>query len=116
MLSSDREILIDIQGQLVKINTRLDRIESRMDKLETCMGRLEDRMTLLEHDMITLQTSVYWGLATIGIFLAGITIIPSVISLFRKPEPKSNDKIELTFSQFLDIWMRGGNHSSKSEK
>ncbi len=55
----------------------------------------------------SLQTSVYWVLAAVGIFLASMTIpaiIAGIISTFRKPA--QDDSVKLSLSQFAELLIR----------
>lgn len=72
MESSDREILLEINGRVMKL-------ESRVEKLETRAGVIEQRLDRIETRADVLLTSVYWifaglslviGLSTVFITLA----------------------------------------------
>ena len=102
MQSSDREILIDIQGQLVKINTRLDRLESRMDKLEQRVDKLETRF-----DDLTGYIGNWFTI--LAIFVAVIGVITPLI--FSRQNRDQTDARPVNVNVY-----QGENQSSKSEK
>lgn len=79
MTSSDREILIEISGRLV-------RMESRMDKLETRMEVIERRLDIIETRVEGLQTSVYWIFAGISVVIGISTMFLSVLPNLRREE------------------------------
>lgn len=79
MQSSDREILLDIQGQLVKIDTRLNVLESRMEHLEQRLDMLEKRF-----DDLTGYIGNWFTILAIFVAVVGV-IAPLIFS--RKDSP-----------------------------
>lgn len=77
MESSDREILLRIEGRVIRLEGKVDGLSERVGTLEAKVGALEQGQRLLHVQIDSLQTSVYWVLAAIGIFLASL-IIPSL--------------------------------------
>ena len=57
MQSTDREILLEINGRLIRLESRMDKLESRMDKLESRMDKLESRMEILTEGQNALRVS-----------------------------------------------------------
>ena len=53
---------------------------SQLSAIETRLANIEVEQQLLRQKIDDLQTSVYWVLAAIGIFIACVTI-PSIIAL-----------------------------------
>lgn len=81
-----------------EVLTRLDGIESRLGKLESRAGALETEVGFLRHDQANLQTSVYWVLAAIGLYLAMITLPPFILGLFRKWTGSDKPSVSQGFS------------------
>lgn len=81
MESTDRELLLEINGRLVRIETRLDNLEVRVSALEERMTRQEIRMDTFEtelrhtNDKIDwMQTTIYWGFAILGVAAAYVPL------------------------------------------
>ena len=109
MVSNDFRIVINgqafmLEGEVLKpaaesdfqqeVLRRLDGIESRLGNVESRLGVVEQEQRLLHVKVDDLQTSVYWVLAAIGIFLAALgipAIIASILSVFRKSEPQRTE-------------------------
>ncbi|MBR0258025.1 MAG: hypothetical protein IJQ58_09835 [Synergistaceae bacterium] len=108
MTSSDREILIAIQGEIHALRLeqseqgqRLNRIESRITRLETTQEEQEQRLMRMEqrqesyltemrhtNDKIDwMQHTIYWGFAIIGIIIALFALRPQE----HAPKPSEND-------------------------
>lgn len=86
-----RPVQSSFQSEVLR---RLDGIESRLDGIESRLGTVEQEQRLLHSKIDGLQTSVYWILGAIGIFLAAIGIIgiiSTVITAFRKPETAQSE-------------------------
>ena len=79
MTSTDREILLEINGRIMRMESRLENVESRVEVIER---RLDIQGTKLED----LQTSVYWVFAGIGILLAISTIFLALMPFMRREE------------------------------
>ena len=79
MESTDREILIAIQAEQARQREEFSEfrgeVRQELDSPHT-------ELLILNHDVANLQTSVYWVLGAIGIFLAAL-VLPSII---RKPD------------------------------
>lgn len=112
MVSSDRVIIIEIDGKTYRLNesghgfqqevlNRLDGIESRLGALESRVGAVERELGYVRHDQANLQTSVYWGLAVIGIFLAAIAVLPSWSRKQEKPDTEVKPDPSITPSEIL---------------
>ena len=94
MTSTDREILLEINGRIMRMESRLENVESRVEGIER---RLDIQGTKLED----LQTSVYCveGKFDIALWSGGIcfAVIAAMITfasiyvpmLLRKPEAES---------------------------
>ena len=73
-----------IDGVETSLNARIDGVEtslnSRMDKMETSlnsrMDRMENRIDGVERRMSTLETMIYWILATLSAALAALALTP----------------------------------------
>ena len=92
MTSSDRDILISINGRLERIELRLDRVEQRLDRVEQRLTAVEQKVEALTVKQDILQTSVYWGFAVMGLIFAFVGIfVPSITAMFtRLAELRSN--------------------------
>lgn len=80
MSSQDIYIVIDGQEYQISGNGKSrSEIQSavidKLDSIEYRIGRIEQELEIMEHDQSALQTSVYWVLAGIGIFIAPLIII-----------------------------------------
>ena len=67
MLSTDREILLDISGQIVRINSELQAIRTEQRSIH-------EEQRLLNAKIDWLQHSIYWGFALIGIIAAALAL------------------------------------------
>lgn len=111
MVSTDREILLDIQAEQAKQRQEFSEFKAvvlqRLDNIEM-------EMTIIKHDQATLQTGVYWVLGAVGIFLAALgipAIVASVLSVFKTSESKQADSkqadtLSITNS-LLDAFTKG---------
>ena len=66
MISSDREILLDIQGMQFKQHQEYGEFQAIVLKR---LDNLDRELIIIKHDQANLQTSVYWVLGAVGIFL-----------------------------------------------
>ena len=124
MISNDFRIVINgqvfsVEGQVLKpvnennfqqeVLKRLDGIESRLGSIESRLGTVEQGQRLLHVKVDDLQTSVYWVLAAIGIFLAALgipAVIASILSAFRKSETKQPDSQSIA-SSIIEAFTKG---------
>ena len=113
---NSEDVFIVINGQHYKLEGMPTPSYPHSEFEQLVLKRLDDieaEQRLLNLKTDGLQTSVYWVLAAIGIFIAGITIpsvIASLVSALRRPEQKS-DKVELTFAQFTDLVLHRLTHN-----
>ena len=106
MVSTDREIQLDIQAEQAKQRQEFSEFKAvvlqRLDNIEM-------EITIIKHDQATLQTSVYWVLGAVGIFLAALgipAIVASVLSVFKKSGSQQADTQSITNS-LLDAFTKG---------
>ena len=75
MTSSDREILIAIDGKVTALGERLDHLEARVAAVER---RIETLSIEVQHNTDRIdwvQTTVYWGFAMIAFIVGAIPIV-----------------------------------------
>ena len=103
MISSDREILISINGEVQSLSMRVSRLEGEISGLRTEIKEIRDNQVILSHDLASLQTSVYWIFAAIGIFLAAVSILPSLADVFRreKEDTRTENQTLLELMKYL---------------
>ena len=111
---TSNDVLVVIGGQSYRIagdtlkpaeNSFQAEVLKRLDGIEFRLGVLEQEVTFIKHDVAHLQTSVYWALAAIGIFIASLAIpsmIAGIASAFRR---KDDDRVNLTIS-LTDLFRR----------
>lgn len=75
MDSTDREILLDISGRLVRIESRVERVETRLDGLESRVAVMENELRLQSARTDWMQTTIYWGFAIIGVICAFVPLL-----------------------------------------
>lgn len=103
MMSSDREILLDIQGSIYKLNTRLDRVESDVAELKTGLQKTNTSVKLLTQTVqhmderlsariSDLQTFFYYGLVIIGVLIAFTTFVITSFSFLRREESEGRSR------------------------
>ena len=81
MVSTDRDILLDIKAEQVKQRQEFSEFKAVVLKR---LDNVEYEQKLLHSKIDSLQTSVYWVLGAIAIFLAAIQLYDT-----RKPDEKS---------------------------
>lgn len=116
MQSSDREILLDIQGQIYHINTRLDeqgrqitelqevqkkqgqQISDLQEGLKTTNHNIELLAQTVQHmderlsgSIADLRTTAGWGLAVVGIFLAFITFAVTCFAFLKREKTEKSE-------------------------
>ena len=125
---NSNDVFISINGQTFRIehdtlrpaeNNFQSEVLRRLDGIESRLGVLEVELGYTKHDIANLQTSVYWTLAAIGIFIAALAIssmIASITSAFRQTEAPKEEKVSLTIS-LTDLLLRGlkAEQSNKGE-
>lgn len=94
MQSSDREILLDIQGQIYRVNTRLDRVEAQQTKTDNDVQLLA--LTVREIDKkFSARISdlyFYYGLMIIGLLIALWIFFAALFALAHKEKPEYNPR------------------------
>ena len=66
MVSTDREILIEINGRLIRLESRMDKFESRMDKLESRVGVIEEKLIGIDKRLAVMESQISklsWAMA-----------------------------------------------------
>ena len=105
MVSTDRDILLDINGRLIHLEG--EQAKQRQDFSEfkalvlKRLDNIETDITIIKHDQAALQTSVYWFLGVVTLFLTAlgmIGIIATIITAFRKSERSQPDSKTLIAS------------------
>ena len=102
MVSTDREILLDIQAELAAQRKELSEVRAEIKELHT-----EQRILQVRLD--DLQTSVYWVLGAVTAIFALITLpaaLSSIASLFRKSEPQHSDSQSIV-NYLAEAFMKG---------
>ncbi len=131
MTSNDNEILVAIyenqvyllnELQAMKTEQQAMKTEQKSQREELAQIRAEQQSVRQElravHEeqrvlavrMDDLQTSVYWFLGAVGIFIAAMTIpavISSMVSAFRRPQPERPDNIDSMVNAFLKVLAAG---------
>ena len=82
MTSNDRDILIDIQSRLGRIELRLDSLEGRVSSIETRVGKLEEHMTVLEHNQDITNTRLEMSLWFTGICFGALALVIAFVGIF----------------------------------
>lgn len=115
MMSSDHEILLDIQGSIYRLNTRLERVEAvqgkqgqdiadlkaglqetntRLGKVENSVEKLALTVQHLDERLSAriadLHTFFYYGLVIIGVLAALGTFFAAIFALGRKEKPEKS--------------------------
>ena len=98
MQSTDREILLEINGRLIRLESRMDKLESRVDVIERRLDRLETRTE-------DLQTSVYW-------IFAGISVVIGISTMFLALLPILRGDKGATISDMIALINYGHNQES----
>lgn len=117
MTSTDREILLDISGRLVRIESRLEgvelrleRVESRLDGLESRVVGVESRLDGVESRMVVMehhndiamskiegvQSSVNWVFAGISILLGISTVFLAMMQMMSNRKDTGNNGLTLS--------------------
>ncbi len=101
VVSSDIRVVINgqefvVSGSMLKPapSNFQQEVLRRLDGIESRLGVIETEVTIIKHDQASLQTSVYWVLGAVGIFLAALgipAIVASVLSVFKTSESKQAD-------------------------
>ena len=82
MTSSDREILLQINGRLDHIGLRLDSLEGRVSSIEARVGKIEERMTVLEHNQDITNSRLGMGLWFTGICFGVLALVIAFVGIF----------------------------------
>ena len=94
-MKADNEIL---RSELRENNARIE------GKIEALTQRVDQNFAFLNMRIESVQTSVYWGLAIMGLILAFATFIPSVLEFLknlRRPSLTVED-VKLLISETLN--------------
>lgn len=116
MVSTDREILLDIKAELSKQRQEFTEFKGVVLKR---LDNVEYEQRLLHSKIDGLQTSVYWVLGAVGIFLAALgipAIVASVLSVFKTSESKQADTNNQSIINSLTEAFMKGLAAGKSEK
>ena len=101
MESSDRELLIEINGRLLSIEAEQARQANEISAARNEIREMREGQRILSVQVDALQTSVYWVLAAIGIFLAAIAVLPTWNRKQEKPAPEVKPETSITPSEIL---------------
>ena len=102
MVSTDREILLDIQAEQAKQRQELSELKAEVKQLH-----IEQRILLVRMD--DLQTSVYWTLGVVTLIFTMVTLpaaITAIVSLFRKPGREQADSQSI-INSLSEAFMKG---------
>ena len=91
MVSTDRDILLDIKAEQVKQRQEFSEFKAVVLKR---LDNVEYEQRLLHSKIDSLQTSVYWVLGVITLFLTALGMIgiaATIITAFRKSERSQPD-------------------------
>ena len=103
MTSTDTEILLDIQAEQARQREEQSQFQAVVLKR---LDAIERELIIIKHEQANLQTSVYWTLGAIGIFLAGLvlpSIVASITSAFRKLSESKDSGMKLIASLFREL-------------
>lgn len=97
MTSTDREILIEINGRLMRLETRVDRIESRLERVESGLMQTNERLASLKGK---LDIGLWAGGISFAVLAAMITFASIYVPmLMRKSGPKEENSPVIPPSQ-----------------
>ncbi|MBQ4432480.1 MAG: hypothetical protein II877_13330 [Synergistaceae bacterium] len=104
MTSTDREILIEISGRLVRIEQRLDRVETGQGVLQANQVELSHRLDVIEarFDMLLWAVTLGMGLLAVLVTYMGLRQPKSE----SQPQPEG-DRISLGGMKDLMNFLRG---------
>ena len=81
MTSSDHEILININGQLTKINARLENLETRINAHEVQMNNFAIELAHTNDRIERLQSCVYLGFGLIAVLITLMSFsVPIIVT------------------------------------
>lgn len=75
MTSSDREILIAIDGKVTVLGERVDRLEARVAAVERGVEALSIELRHTNDRIDWMQTTIYWGFALLAFLVGAIPIV-----------------------------------------
>ena len=87
MTSTDREILLEINGRIMRMESRLENVESRLERVESGLAQTNERLSVLEGKFDIALWSGGICFAVIAAMIAFASIY--VPMLLRKPEAES---------------------------
>ena len=98
MESTDREILLEINGRVISLEAELRRQREEFSEFraitEKRLDNIEYDLRELRHDNANLSTFMYWILGAIGIFIAAVTL-PSTIASIRTSKPEKPERHDI---------------------
>ena len=87
MTSSDREILLAIQGEVRELRMIVDEQGQRITRMEQRQETLAMELRHTNDKIDWMQHTIYWGFAIIGIIIALFALRPQE----HAPKPSEND-------------------------
>ena len=97
--------LTEIKADNEKLRSEMRENNARIEgKIEALTQRVDQNFAFLNMRIESVQTSVYWGLAIMGLILAFATFIPSVLDFLknlRRPSLTVED-VKLLISETLN--------------
>lgn len=96
-LSSMREELSSMREELSSIKAEQKAQREEIHSMGTAIIQFDKTQETLIHDVANLQTTVYWFLGAVGIFIAGLAIpafVLSMISLMNNTKHESTTRAE----------------------
>ena len=82
MESSDREILLSINGRLIRLEGKVDGLSNSVDKLEARVKNLEALTVSMREEVIELRTTSNMTLWTIGIGFALLAALITFVGVY----------------------------------
>ena len=95
MESTDREILIEINGRIMSLEAEQRRQKEELASLRQEVKAVHDEQLLLHVKLDTLSTFMYWILGAIGIFIAAVTL-PAAIASIRTSKPEKPERHDVS--------------------
>ncbi len=86
MTSTDREILIEINGRLMRLETRVGKIELRMERVESGIIQMDKRLSVIEGKFDVMLWAIALGFALLSVLVTYMGI--------RQPKEKPDVKIQ----------------------
>ena len=86
MTSTDREILLEINGRLMRLETRVGKIESRVERVESGFIHMDKRLSVIEGKFDVMLWAIALGFALLSVLVTYMGI--------RQPKEKPDVKIQ----------------------